>query len=90
MSKKKGQSKSKFNDHNEAQELVPFKHLWKPAPSLKPSIATMNAYVYGNDEARAIIDAWRFKSSRGTRIIQMDRERYHDLVRRTAGVTFHG
>jgi len=35
----------------------------KPAPSLKPNIRTMDAYVEGKMHAVAIIDAWRGRAA---------------------------
>ncbi|MDE1161912.1 MAG: hypothetical protein PW792_08190 [Acidobacteriaceae bacterium] len=64
------------------------RQLWKAAPSLKPSVGTMDAYIDGDLEAEAIIEAWRFQPNRGTRIVYVTSEEHAAMAARTEGIAY--
>jgi len=66
-------------------EKVEWKRLWKPAPSLKPSVNIIEMAARGNEEACAIRDAWQFHHP----VRVLSREDYEALVEKGT-VTFHG
>jgi hypothetical protein len=49
---------------------------------------TMIAYAMGQPEAVATVNAWRFQANRATRIIQVSRQEYSQMVERQGSVNF--
>jgi hypothetical protein len=52
----------------------------KSAPSLRPGVEVCEGCAAGNPLAQAIVEAWRFKANRATRIIVVSREEYARMV----------
>ena len=64
----------------------PVQSAMKTAPSLKPGIAMMEACAFGQPEAVAIREAWRFSFP----IKTVSREEFDSLVERNSQLVFHG
>jgi hypothetical protein len=70
-------------------QLVPRSALRvKVAASLKPDARMMEAAAFGQPEACAIRDAWRFRQNRATRIITVSRDEFAAMIDRQ--VVFDG
>jgi hypothetical protein len=67
-------------------ERFPAQSAMKTAPSLKPGIAMMEACAFGQTEAVAIREAWRFSFP----IKTVSREEFDSLVERNGQVVFNG
>lgn len=69
-------------------ELVPVKELWRAAQSLKPTVATMNAYIEGNEEAVEIIESYKLRESRATVVRKVSKAEHQRLIERTEGISW--
>lgn len=54
----------------------------KTAPSLKPGVAMMEAAAMGHPGAIAIRDAWRFQTSKATRVVVVSREDFAAMIQK--------
>jgi hypothetical protein len=60
----------------------------KGGRSLRVDENTMLAYVLGQPEAVATVEAWRFQANRGTKITVVSLEQYAQMIERQGSVTF--